>query len=105
MRLYFQGMVTIFSLLGMASQAFASIVDVTYTGIVVYDFDRAGNLGPSGLNKAVGDAYTARYRFDTSKGQVFSSATTNYAHGGGYSDPLISATVTVGTYTYGIAGE
>src|ERR1017187_5968153 len=59
------------ALFGIVSPASAEIVTLTYTGTVVDagtgQLDNSGLFGPAG-SSLVGDAYTAVYVFDTTKG-------------------------------------
>src|SRR5208337_4812079 len=63
--------IALLAALGLASPALATIVIVTYTGVVVDagtgEFDNAGLFGPSG-GSLVGDNYTAIYLFNTTEG-------------------------------------
>jgi hypothetical protein len=62
------GLVTVMALCGGISQASATIVDVTYTGIMTGGFDNAGVFGFAPGQDLTGLAYTASYTFDTNLG-------------------------------------
>ncbi len=72
------------ALIGAVSQAFAAIVDVTYTGTVTQGWDQTGIFGivDNSGNAYVGDSYVANYMFDTTLGTTLSSPGENYAYGG-----------------------
>jgi hypothetical protein len=97
------------ALCSMASQASATIVNVTYQGIVTYDRDLTGIFGTvGGNNDLVGQSYTAKFTFDTSLGTA-SSNPGPYAYQGVYggtgyatTSPVTSATVTIGSVTVSI---
>jgi hypothetical protein len=98
------------ALCSIASQASATIVNVTYQGIVTYDRDLTGIFGTvGGNNDLVGQSYTAKFTFDTSLG-TFNSNPAPYAHQqvyggtayGGTTSPVTSATVTIGSVTVSV---
>jgi hypothetical protein len=87
-----------------ASQARASIVDVTYTGQVVWSNDlRPDNANLFGGGSLLGDAFTAHFVLDTSVGALVTDSTDHYLQGGssppgGFGigpSPITSATLTV----------
>jgi hypothetical protein len=93
----------------IASQASATIVNVTYQGMVVYDHDLTGIFGTVGGNKdLVGQSYTAKFTFDTSLGTSTSNPgpyANQEVYGGtdyGTTSPVISSTVTVGSVTLSV---
>ncbi|WP_145963750.1 hypothetical protein [Bradyrhizobium algeriense] len=99
------------ALCSIASQASATIVNVTYTGIVTYDRDLTGIFGTvGGNNDLVGQSYTAKFTFDTSLGDANSSpgpypyqetfGGTGYL--GSPTSPVTSATVTIGSVTVSV---
>jgi len=105
--------------LGLTSPASATIVTLTYTGVVVdggstlsNGTDAQGLFGPAGAS-LVGDTYTASYVFDTSLGgSVYDMNTpTNLTmYGGadfpGTTSPALSASLTINgrTLSFGPAG-
>jgi hypothetical protein len=94
-------------MMGFVSPAMADIVTVTYTGIVTYDYDTTAIFGNSAYLGYVGEAYQATYVFNTALGQSTSTVGSNQVQGGsinGYTSPLVSATVTVGTTTVSLSG-
>jgi hypothetical protein len=89
----------------VATQASATIVDVTYTGTVISMFDQFGFFGSQSL---VGYPYTATYRFDTSLGGDNNSPNSNYLYGGsffGIPSPSLGALVTINGHTLAIGGN
>jgi PEP-CTERM motif len=94
-----------------ATSASASIVDVTYTGMVSGGADPAGAFGLAGAN-IVGDSYVAYYRINTSlpgtPGSSTTSATVNSTAGGsgvGNTSPILSSTVTINGVTVSVGGS
>ncbi len=95
------------AVLALASPASATIVDVVYKGIVTSDYDQTGIFGTvGGSNDLVGDSYTAKFVFDTTKGYAYDyPGYYQYAYGGsayGNASPVISATVTIGSKTVAV---
>jgi hypothetical protein len=99
------------ALCSMASQASATIVNVTYQGIVTSDYDETGIFGTvGGSNDLVGQSYTAKFTFDTSLGTSGSNpapyanqqAYGGTAYGSGITSPVTSATVTIGSVTVSV---
>ncbi|UPK00427.1 PEPxxWA-CTERM sorting domain-containing protein [Bradyrhizobium sp. 170] len=97
------------ALCSIASQASATIVNVTYQGIVTYDRDLTGVFGTvGGSNDLVGQSYTAKFTFDTSLGTSTSNpgpyADQRVYGGTGYgtTSPVISSTVTIGSVTVSV---
>jgi hypothetical protein len=99
------------------SLASASIVTITFTGIVIdggasiSGLDVNGLFGPAG-SSLVGDAYTAIYTFDTSLGgSIFDQNTTKNItiYGGGpfpsKISPSLGATMTINGHTVSMAGD
>ncbi len=88
--------------LGVASSASATIVNLTYTGIVVDagtgESDGSGLFGPAG-SSLVGDTYTAVYVFNTALGgSVYDMNTANNLtiYGGSVFLPAISTSPSLG---------
>jgi PEP-CTERM motif len=91
---------------GFASPAGATIVDITYVGLVSSGYDQTGVFGPAGTD-LTDETYEAHYVFDTTRGTTFSSAALNYGVGGsqfGVASPVISASVTIGGISASIGG-
>jgi hypothetical protein len=97
-------------LFGIASPAFADMVDVTFTGTIFsVNYDQLGIFGPyltSGDNFP-GAAYTETLVFNTALGNVDNGAGSVSAYGGaeyGVVSPAISASVTINGHTASIQG-
>jgi hypothetical protein len=106
--MYFDRLKTVLAslaLLTSVSQASATIVNVTYSGLVSSVRDLTGTLFDNGGSVQVGDTYVATFVFDTALGNTFSSATQNYAIGGtsvSQPTPALSAQVTINGVTVSI---
>jgi len=98
----------IFGLVLTASNASASIVQVTYTGTVIAGSDSTGLFGTvnTGVSAYVGETFVATYIFDTSLATGIFSKTSpdqNYVHGGDdffNLSPATSASLTVHGHTF-----
>jgi hypothetical protein len=109
MKSKFAGAATILiasALFGAAPPASAAIVDVTYTGIVTQGTDETGVFGPpdTGLTYSdyLNDPLVANFMFDTSLGYTTNGTNPNDDTGGSgtsYSNPAISASVTINGIT------
>jgi hypothetical protein len=71
------------SLLAVSGQACAKVMTITYTGEVIYGVDTAGFFGAAG-GSLDGLSYTARMVYDTSVGNHFQTATSDFLAGGEY---------------------
>jgi hypothetical protein len=93
----FFGLATSF---GACATASAALIDVIYKGVVSNGGsspDEIGLYGPAGAD-LTGDAFTATFNMDTSKGAPLFTATENYIHGGttyGIESPIIKATLEI----------
>ncbi|HEX9168766.1 MAG TPA: PEP-CTERM sorting domain-containing protein [Roseiarcus sp.] len=107
------GSVAALTLCGAILPASAAIVDVTFTGTIFFmSYDSGitpifvpGGLAPS--SSFDGKPYTANFVFNTDLGSSTSSATGFSVQGGsstGFTDPLVSASVTVNGVTENIPG-
>jgi hypothetical protein len=84
----------------------ATIVKVTYTGTVLRGSDGAD--GAFGGGNLVGDAFTASYMFDTSKGVAYNAGGVGYVDGGngyGVDSPSLGASLTINGHTASVAGN
>lgn len=89
--------------------ASATIVDVVFTGHVGFGLDMTGIFGSSNT-QLFGKSYSARYRFDTSLGNVVTTSTVTSATGGprsiyGGTSPALSASLTINGVTVEIGGS
>jgi len=100
------GVVAAFAVIAVTTQASATIIYVTYKGVVTSDIDQTGVFGfvDSSSDRYAGKSYTADYVFDSTKG--FASDPTNpnlkTISGGSYyssTSPAVSASVTVNGVT------
>jgi hypothetical protein len=94
------------ALCSFASQASATIVTVTYTGIVSSAIDQFGIFGPGDGYNLPGQTYIAKFTVDTSLGNHYSSPAPQdvQAYSGGSvigvaTSPITSATLTIGSVT------
>jgi hypothetical protein len=107
------------ALFGVVSPASATIVQVTYTGLVSVGYDYTGVFGAPNTD-LTGEPYVTRYLFDTTLGSTLSSPTSNYAIGGTVSplpppvpvttvsplpSPSLGAVVTINGRTLVIGGS
>lgn|GEM_PF-1136991 len=93
----------------LSSAAHAVILEATYTGTISQGFDQPGLFGVANKDLA-GDAYTARYVFNTALGHHYNDSTQDYVAGGTYTavdygpiSPFLSATLTIGGVTRSFA--
>ena len=107
------GSVAALSLCGTVLPASAALVDVTFTGSIIfvsYDSGITPIFVPAGLaptSSFDGMPYAANFVFNTDLGSSASSATGFSVEGGsstGFTDPLVSASVTVNGVTENIPG-
>lgn len=89
---------------GMAD---AAIVNVTYSGTVLYGYDNTGQFGMVG--DLTGASFVTKYLFDTSKGYVGDDGNVAYAYGGsayGLDSPAISGSIAInGSSPVAIGGD
>jgi hypothetical protein len=107
------GSVAALAFCGTALPASAALVDVTFTGSIIspsYDTGITPIFVPGGLSPGsafVGAPFTATFVFNTDLGSSASSATGFSVEGGtstGFTDPLVSASVTVNGVTESVPG-
>lgn len=108
-RFHLLGAVAVLTASCVAAQADAALIDVTWTGTV-----NSGNVGAAGAfgiqdtfqgNELAGQAFTAKFRFDTTVGSLVQGAGFADLRGGaGFGDgslpgPAVSATLTINGVT------
>jgi PEP-CTERM motif len=89
--------------------ASATLIDVIYNGLVVAgsSTDDLGLFGPAG-GDLTGDAFTATFHMDTSKGIPLFTSSENYIHGGtiyGADSPMITATLEINGKSVALGGD
>ncbi len=77
-----------------ATSASAEVVDVTWTGTILWGIDETGVFGPAATD-LTGNALIARFAFDTSLGTTYTDSIQSVAYANGVTSPLLSASATI----------
>lgn len=93
----------------VGGEAVAVTMKVTVSGTVFGSYDTTGVFGAAGTTLD-GQAYTLRYTFDTARGNRQNLGPDLYdsldgGGGTGFTNPTISADLTIGGYTQSVAGQ